>query len=50
MDPEEENNLSDDFQYVETLEDDFCVSDIENNKIDELTKAMNNFGLRLVNF
>jgi len=47
---EDENNLSDEFQYIETQEDDFCVSDIENKLIDELTKMMNNFDLRLSNF
>jgi len=62
MHSEDENNLSDEFQYIETLEDDFCVSDIEileddfcvtdieNKKIDELTKQMNNFYLYLFNF
>jgi len=50
MDSEEESSLSDEFQYIENSEDDFCVTDIENNKIDELTKMMNNFDLRLINF
>lgn len=42
----------DDFEYVEDLEanSNFCILDIENKKIDELTKAMNDYKLRLKNF
>jgi hypothetical protein len=45
----------DDFEYVEDLEyleenSDFCILDIENKKIDELTKTMNNYKLRLERF
>ncbi len=64
MDFNENNDLSsdssdcqyvDDLEYVEDLEcietnDDFCLLDIEDKKIDELTKVMNNYKLRLENF
>lgn len=52
MDYEEENYISDGFCLLndENAEEDFCVTDIENKKIDELTKQMNDFDLRLSNF
>lgn len=59
MDFNENNDSSSDYQYVEDLEyieeleyveDDFCIFDIEAEKIGELTKIMNNFKLRLENF
>lgn len=41
----------DDLEYIENLsKDDFCILDVENNKIDELTKTMNDYKLRLENF
>lgn len=50
---EYDENLECDENLVENLEyiqDDFCILDIENNKINELTKTMNDCKLRLENF
>ena len=57
MEFDDNNDESSDGQYVEDIEyiesleeEDFYILDIENNKIDELTKTMNDYKLRLENF
>ena len=55
MDFNANNDSSSDCQYVDDLEyieenDDFCILDLEDKKIDGLTKTMNNYISRLENF